>query len=192
MAGAAGFVRTQEWRRVGRNIFCNSVHYSNQHEALIIVIKLYLSEIELSGLILWLFFFFFWMRHLGYLASSVPVVKSLLMDGRLLCGEGLWRQDCSTAERKKEGPGSCAHSHFHFFFSKLQTAALRPQIDVKNTENGMLPLYMCNCGRMNIGCLPDICRYWNCWGNLNMCRKPGGKIKNNCINSLVTARMGGR
>ena len=31
----------------------------------------------------------FWMRHLGYLASSVTVDTSLLMHSRLLCGEGL-------------------------------------------------------------------------------------------------------
>ena len=64
-----------------------------------------------------------------YLVSSVTVVTSLLVHSRLLCGEGLGRQGCSTAERKKEGPGSCAHSNFFLakstLFSKLQTAALK-------------------------------------------------------------------
>ena len=69
----------------------------------------------------------FWMRHLGCLASSVTVITSLLVCGMLLCREGLWRQGCSAAERKKEGPGSWAHSNFlanSTFFSKFQTVAL--------------------------------------------------------------------
>ena len=52
------------------------------------------------------------MRYLGYLASSVTVVTSLFMHSRLLCGEELWREGCSSAERKKEGPGSCTRSIF--------------------------------------------------------------------------------
>ena len=47
-----------------------------------------------NGLILLLY----WMWHLGYLAFSVTVVTSPLMQGRFLCGEGLWRQRCSSRE----------------------------------------------------------------------------------------------
>ena len=43
----------------------------------------------------------FWMCRLGYMASSVTVVTSLLMLSMLLCGERLWRQGCSASERKK-------------------------------------------------------------------------------------------
>ena len=49
------------------------------------------------------------MRHLSCLVTTV---RGLLIYGRLLCGEGLRRQGCSSAERKKEGPRSCAHSNF--------------------------------------------------------------------------------
>ena len=43
----------------------------------------------------------------------------------------LWGVALKAAERKKEGPGSCAHSNFmtkSTFFSKLQTEALRAHI----------------------------------------------------------------
>ena len=89
--------------------------YSDQHEALIIVIYLYWSETEQSGLMLLLLY---WMHHHGYLASSFTVVTFLLL---------LWRQGWSAAERRKEGPGSCARSNILAkctFFSKLETAAL--------------------------------------------------------------------
>ena len=44
------------------------------------------------------------------MASSVTVVTSLLMQGKLLCGRGSEGR-AAAAERKKEGPGSCAHSN---------------------------------------------------------------------------------
>ena len=44
---------------------------------------------------------------IGYLATSVTVVTCLLVHSRLLCGEGLWKQDCSAVQGKKEGPGGC-------------------------------------------------------------------------------------
>ena len=64
------------------------------------------------------------MPCLGYLASSVKVITSLLMHSRLLCGRGCggW-----AAAERKELPGSCAHFNIlakSTSFSKLQTAAL--------------------------------------------------------------------
>ena len=53
----------------------------------------------------------FWMCRLGYVASYVTVVTSLLVHNRLLFGEGFWRQGCSAALRQEAGPGSCAHSN---------------------------------------------------------------------------------
>ena len=61
------------------------------------------------------------MYCLGYLASSVTVVTSMLVHGRLLCEDEISRQGCSAAEKKKEGPGSCAKSTS---FSKLKTTPL--------------------------------------------------------------------
>ena len=107
-----------------RNIVCYSGYNSDWHEALVNVIWLYKSEIEHSGLMLLLFF---WMWHLGYLASSVTVVTSLHLHIRLLCGEGLWRQRCSSRE-EEGGTWELYRSNVlakSTFFSKLQTAALR-------------------------------------------------------------------
>ena len=42
---------------------------------------------------------------------------------------GALKTGLQAAERKKEGPGSCAHSIFWPFFSKLQTAALRKNLN---------------------------------------------------------------
>ena len=63
------------------------------------------------------------MRHLGYLASSVTVVTSLLMHSRLLCGRG-FKGMAAVAERKKEGLTKSTFSHD----SKLQLKRDTPPV----------------------------------------------------------------
>ena len=69
----------------------------------------------------------FLMHRRGYLVSTVTMVTSLLMHGRLLCGRVFEGRATVQQRQGKEGPGSCPHSNFmakSTFFSKLQIAAL--------------------------------------------------------------------
>ena len=83
------------WLMIGN---CLSTVYlcddSDLHEALMLLLLL------------------FWMWHLGYLASFVTMVTGVIVCGRLLCGEGLWRQGWDLGAVLIQ------------VFSKLQTAAL--------------------------------------------------------------------
>ena len=68
---------------------------------------------------------------LGYLATSVTVVTSLLLHSRLLCWRG-FEGRAAAAERKKEGPGSCIIQVHLFLITPDCSFKAAPQYNLDN------------------------------------------------------------